>query len=136
MSVFIIAEVGSTHDGSFGNAMRAVDAAADAGVDAVKFQTHIADAETLTDAPMPPYFKGEPRFEYFTRTGFSSDQWSELMASSKEKGIEFLSSPFFPVSYFSFASIYILIHSKTVIMYFISRSHFSILMPLNIFTSQ
>ena len=30
----------------------------------MKFQTHIAAAETLRDAPMPPYFKGEPRYEY------------------------------------------------------------------------
>ncbi len=37
----------------------------------VKFQTHISAAETLPDAPMPPYFKGEPRFEYFERTAFT-----------------------------------------------------------------
>jgi N,N'-diacetyllegionaminate synthase len=61
----IIAEVGSVHDGSFGNACRLVDVAAECGGDVVKFQTHIASAETLVEAPMPPYFKGEPRFEYF-----------------------------------------------------------------------
>ena len=30
---------------------------------------HIAAAETLRNAPMPPYFKGESRFDYFERTG-------------------------------------------------------------------
>ncbi len=91
---FLIAEVGSTHDGSFGNAVRAVDAAAQTGVDAVKYQTHIAEAETLANAPMPPYFKGEPRMEYFKRTGFSIEQWISLAAHCGELGVEFMSSPF------------------------------------------
>ena len=37
--VELIAEVGSVHDGSFGNALRLVDLAADVGADTVKFQT-------------------------------------------------------------------------------------------------
>jgi len=92
--VFIIAEVGSVHDGSFGNAMKLVDLAADCGADAVKFQTHIAAAETLKNAPMPPYFKGEPRFDYFERTGFSMSQWKAIKAHADERKIEFISSPF------------------------------------------
>jgi len=91
---FIIAEIGSTHDGSIGNAKCAIDVVDECGADAVKFQTHIADAETLRDAPMPSYFKGEPRFEYFQRTGFSRDQWVELKDYAEEKGLTFLSSPF------------------------------------------
>lgn len=94
MTIFIIAEVGSTHDGSFGNAIRAADAAADAGVDAVKYQTHIAEAETLASAPAPSYFKGEPRMQYFQRTGFSLEQWKELATYCGSIGVEFLSSPF------------------------------------------
>jgi N,N'-diacetyllegionaminate synthase len=91
---FLIAEIGSVHDGSFGNALKLIDAAAAAGADAVKFQTHIASAETLRDAPMPPYFKGEPRFEYFERTGFKPDQWRALKAACEAAGVAFLSSPF------------------------------------------
>ena len=91
---FIIAEVGSVHDGSFGNAKKLIEAAAACGVDAVKFQTHIPEAETLPDAPMPRYFKGEPRFEYFKRTGFSLDQWRELKRHCDEHDVVFLSSPF------------------------------------------
>jgi len=68
--VMIIAEVGSVHDGSFGNATKLIETAAQCGVDAVKFQTHIPEAETLPNAPMPPYFKGEPRFEYFMHAVF------------------------------------------------------------------
>ena len=92
--VSIIAEVGSVHDGSFGNAGRLIDAAADRGADAVKFQTHIASAETLPDAPMPSFFQGEPRYQYFERTGFSLSQWKELKARCEERNVEFLSSPF------------------------------------------
>lgn len=90
----IVAEIGSVHDGSFGNACCLIEAAAAAGADAVKFQTHIAAAETLRDAPMPPYFKGEPRFGYFERTGFNSSQWAELRRVSEANGVNFLSSPF------------------------------------------
>ncbi len=92
--VNIIAEVGSVHDGSFGNALQLIETAAGCGVDAVKFQTHMALAETLPDAPMPPYFQGEPRFEYFERTGFDPGQWTELKAHCEGQGVEFMSSVF------------------------------------------
>lgn len=90
----LIAEVGSVHDGSFGNAMKLIDVAAACGADIVKFQTHVADAETLPDAPMPSYFKGEPRHAYFTRTAFSTEQWRRLSERCSELGIGFLSSVF------------------------------------------
>ena len=90
----IIAEIGSVHDGSFGNALKLIEAAAACGADTVKFQTHIAEAETLADAPMPPYFKGEPRMAYFRRTGFSLEQWKQLRAACESAGVRFLSSPF------------------------------------------
>lgn len=90
----IIAEVGSVHDGSFGNAQKLIEAAAACGVDAVKFQTHVAEAETLRDAPMPSYFKGEPRYEYFQRTGFSFEQWRTLKELCEKQGVAFISSPF------------------------------------------
>lgn len=93
-NVYIIAEVGSVHDGSFGNAQRLIDVAASCGADAVKFQTHLPAAETLKDAPMPSYFKGEPRFEYFARTGFTLEQWKKLAKHAADAGIEFMSSPF------------------------------------------
>jgi len=92
--VEIIAEVGSVHDGSLGNAGKLIEAAAQAGADTVKFQTHIAEAETLADAPMPPYFKGEPRLDYFRRTAFTPPQWRGLMFRCAERGVGFLSSPF------------------------------------------
>lgn len=91
---FIIAEFGMLHDGSFGNACKMVDVAKECGADAVKFQTHIAEAETLKDAPMPYFFKGESRWNYFKRTAFTKNQWMQLKEYCDKKEIEFMSSPF------------------------------------------
>jgi N-acetylneuraminate synthase len=90
----LIAEIGSVHDGSFGNAKMLIEAAASSGADAVKFQTHIASAESLPNAPTPPYFNDESRIDYFNRTAFTLDQWMKLASHAKEKGVLFLSSPF------------------------------------------
>ena len=92
--VFIIAEIGMSHDGSLGQAKAFIDAAAETGVAAVKFQTHVADAETLKDAPTPPYFTDEPRYEYFKRTAFNLEQHLILKNHAESKGLEFTSSPF------------------------------------------
>jgi N,N'-diacetyllegionaminate synthase len=40
----VVAEIGSVHDGSFGNAIKLIEAAARSGADVVKFRTHIAEA--------------------------------------------------------------------------------------------
>ena len=93
MSVLIIA-IGSVHDGSFGNALKAVELAKNVGADAVKFQTHISDAETLRDAPNPAYFKGENRWDYFSRTSFNQSQWNEIKKYCDDLQIAFMSSPF------------------------------------------
>lgn len=90
----IIAEFGSVHDGSYGNACKLIEAAAAAGADVVKFQTHIPEAESLESAPSPKYFNSESRFDYFRRTGFSEMQWKELKNKSLSCGVKFLSSPF------------------------------------------
>ncbi len=93
-SVLISAEIGSVHDGSLGNALSLIEMSAAIGADTVKFQTHIAEAETLEDAPTPTAFKGEPRYEYFQRTGFSKDLWKLLKEKCDSENIEFMSSPF------------------------------------------
>jgi N,N'-diacetyllegionaminate synthase len=90
----LIAEIGSVHDGSFGNACRLIETAAAAGADTVKFQTHIAEAESLSDAPSPVFFQDEPRMDYFRRTAFTPQQWKKLMEVAKQSGVTFLSSPF------------------------------------------
>lgn len=91
---FIIAEIGMNHDGSFGQAKAFIEAAGQAGADAVKFQTHLAEEETLKDAPAPSYFTNEPRYEYFKRTAFNKTQLIKLKQHAESKGMIFLSSPF------------------------------------------
>ena len=91
----IIAEIGNTHEGSLGLAKCFIQAAADCGIDAVKFQTHIFEAESLSDAPNPPYFSDETRQEYFDRVGFNPETWQKLKVyAEKECKVDFLSSPF------------------------------------------
>lgn len=93
-SKLLIAEIGSVHDGSFGNAGKLVDAAIKAGAGGVKFQMHIADAESLAKAPSPEYFKSESRMDYFNRTAFNILQWRELKMRCEDNGAIFLCSPF------------------------------------------
>lgn len=94
-NTYIIAEIGNTHEGSVGLAKQFIRAAAECGVDAVKFQTHIFEAESLPNAPNPPYFKDETRKQYFERTAFNLEQYITLKEfAEKECGVDFFSSPF------------------------------------------
>lgn len=90
----IIAEIGMTHDGSLGQALEMTKAAAEAGVDAVKYQLHISEAETIRNAPQPPYFKAEPRYEFFKRTAFNRKQWAVIRDECRALGVRFIVSPF------------------------------------------
>jgi N,N'-diacetyllegionaminate synthase len=94
MGVLVIAEAGMNHDGSLGNAIRLAEVAAECGADAVKFQLHDAEAETTRDAPSPPYFQHESRWDYFRRTAFTDDEWRTLREACDAAGIEFFCSVF------------------------------------------
>ena len=76
----LIAEVAQAHDGSLGLAHAFIDAAAEAGADAVKFQTHIAAAESTLDEPFRMRFsrQDETRYEYWKRMEFTRRQWQVL----------------------------------------------------------
>jgi N,N'-diacetyllegionaminate synthase len=91
--VLVIAEIGNNHDGSVHQAERLIAAAAEAGADAVKFQTHIADAEMHPSTPTPPHFD-EPRWEFTKRMELSRDDHFRLKAYAEECGLVFFSSPF------------------------------------------
>lgn len=90
----IIAEIGSSHDGSFGNAKKLIEESFKCGANIVKFQLHIPDYEMLKNAPSPKYFKGEDRYNYFKRTNFSLEQLNDLKEHTEKNGMEFMVSPF------------------------------------------
>ncbi len=95
-SCLIIGEVAQSHDGSLGMAHAFVDAIADAGADAVKFQTHIAAAESTPAEPWRVKFSRQDvtRYDYWKRMEFSEEQWLGLKQHADERGLLFLSTPF------------------------------------------
>jgi N-acetylneuraminate synthase len=94
--IFLVAEVAQAHEGSLGIAHSYIDALAATGVDAVKFQTHIAQAESSALEPFRVKFsyEDESRFDYWKRMEFTPTQWRELSDHCHACKLEFLSSPF------------------------------------------
>ena len=92
----VVGEVAQAHDGSLGMAHAFLDAIADAGADAVKFQTHIAAAESTPGEPWRVRFspQDETRYDYWKRMEFTEPQWAGLKRHADERGLFFLSSPF------------------------------------------
>ena len=92
----VIGEVALTHDGSLGLAHAFIDAIAGAGADAVKFQTHIAAAESTPAEPFRVAFSRQDatRFEYWTRMEFTEEQWRGLAEHCRQRDVLFISSPF------------------------------------------
>jgi N,N'-diacetyllegionaminate synthase len=92
----IIGEVAQAHDGSLGAAHAFIDAIASAGADAVKFQTHIAAAESTPNEPWRVKFSKQDatRFDYWKRMEFTPAQWLGLKQHADERNLLFLSTPF------------------------------------------
>ena len=93
---FIIAEIAQAHDGSLGMAHAYIDAVAKTGCNAIKFQTHIAAAESSVHEPFRVKFSKQDhtRVEYWKRMEFTLEQWKDLKQHCDDVGLEFLSSPF------------------------------------------
>jgi N,N'-diacetyllegionaminate synthase len=94
--MYIIAEIAQAHQGSLDLAHSYITALAKTGVDAVKFQVHIAKAESSIHEPFRVKMNtnDKTRFDYWKRMEFSSEQWKELKEHCDEIGVEFLASPF------------------------------------------
>lgn len=92
----IIAEIAQAHEGSLGMAHAYIDALQHSGVHAVKFQMHIAEAESSTAEPFRVNFSYEDatRFDYWKRMEFTAEQWQGLKTHCEDKGMEFICSPF------------------------------------------
>jgi N-acetylneuraminate synthase len=93
---YLIAEIGQAHEGSLGILYSYIDAISQTGVDAVKFQMHIAEAESSEYEPFRVKFSLEDktRFDYWKRMGFSLEQWKGIKMHCDNLGLEFICSPF------------------------------------------
>ena len=94
--MFIIVEIAQAHNGSFDKAIAYIEALGNTGIDAIKFQTHIAAAESSIYEPFRIKFSDQDatRFDYWKRMEFSKEQWQQIKQKCKEVGLEFMSSPF------------------------------------------
>lgn len=96
---FIIAEAGVNHNGDLGTALALVDAAVEAGADAVKFQTFNADKLVCRNAPCAAYQMrntGESgtQYEMLRNLELSSDDYGVIKERCSKRSIVFLSTPF------------------------------------------
>jgi len=95
-SPYIIAEIGQAHEGSLGILHSYIDALSSTGVDAIKFQMHIAEAESSEHEPFRVQFSLEDttRYDYWKRMGFSLEQWKGIKEHCDAVGLDFMCSPF------------------------------------------
>lgn len=98
-SVFIVAEAGVNHNGSLDLAKRLIDVAAEAGADAVKFQTFRANRLASPAAPKAGYQlqttdSGESQYQMLKRLELSREAHYVLKDYCSERNIVFLSTPF------------------------------------------
>ncbi|KAA6440975.1 N-acetylneuraminate synthase [Dyadobacter flavalbus] len=94
--IYLIAEIGQAHEGSLGIAHSYIDALATTGVNAVKFQIHIAEAESSMYEPFRSEFSYEDqtRMDYWKRTQFTEAQWAGLKKHCHDRKLDFIASPF------------------------------------------
>jgi N,N'-diacetyllegionaminate synthase len=97
--VFIIAEAGVNHNGLLETAKKMVDAAKEAGADAVKFQSFKAENIVTEKAPKAEYQRSEcdrdgSQLEMLKKLELNAEEHKELKNYCDEKGIMFLSTPF------------------------------------------
>lgn len=98
--VMIIAEAGVNHNGSMENAFRLVDAAADAGVDYIKFQTFKAEKLVSGSAKKADYQiqntrnAEETQLQMLQKLELSQEQHAQLIAYCRKKNIQFFSTAF------------------------------------------
>ena len=95
---YVIAEAGVNHEGKMDVAKRLIQEAAEAGADAIKFQTY--RAETLASRESPAYWdvtkeSTRSQFELFSKYDkLWKNEFEELKRQCDDESIEFLSTPF------------------------------------------
>ena len=93
---YLIAEIAQAHDGSLGILHSYIDAVAKTGVHAIKFQMHIAEAESSIHEPFRVSFSREDatRYDYWKRMEFTLAQWAGIKQHCDEVKLDFICSPF------------------------------------------
>lgn len=91
-----IAEIGQAHDGSIGMAHSYIESLKGTKITSLKFQMHIAEAESSIHETFRTNFSYEDktRFDYWKRMEFTEEQWAGLKTHCEDLGFEFLVSPF------------------------------------------
>lgn len=92
--VFVMAEAGINHNGSFSNAKKLVNMAKKAGADCIKFQTHISEQEMLHTNIKPGKISKETLWNIIKNCELTKTEESKLNNYCKDKNILFLSTPF------------------------------------------
>lgn len=96
---YVIAEAGVNHNGRLSLAKQLIDVAADAGADAIKFQTFQADRVAAATAPKAAYQNEttdpeESQLEMLRKLELSEENHIELIRHSQQRSIQFLSTPY------------------------------------------
>lgn len=98
-ATFIIAEAGVNHNGDIDLAHKLIDAAAETGADAVKFQTYLTEELTAPDAPLAGHHVANvghemSHFQLLRKLQLPWDQHGPLKAHCDELGLIFISTPY------------------------------------------
>ena len=99
LPIFIIAEAGVNHNGDVNIAHNLIDAAVETGVDAIKFQTFIAEETVAQAAPLANHHIANTgteltHFELIKKLELPFECFIELKAHCEEKGVIFISTPY------------------------------------------
>ena len=95
---FIIAEIGQAHEGKISKVFKYIDLISKTGVDAIKFQTHIAEEESTLDEPfrvnLHYKFSFKNRYDYWKSVEFSIHEWNQIKKYVEKKKLIFFTSVF------------------------------------------
>jgi len=94
--VFVVAEIGSNHNGDFDTAQSLIRKAAETGVNAVKFQIYKAENKILDSVPVVAHARGKYKnqLERFKSLEFNRSQWESLKKLADDLGVGFFASIF------------------------------------------
>ena len=99
--VYIVAEMSANHNRDFNQAVRIIEAAKEAGADAIKIQTFTAD--TMTINVQNEFFKikdtiwnGKNLYDLYSEASTPWDWQPKLKEAANKRGLEFFSTPFDP----------------------------------------